>query len=419
MDDDPRRRSSAANSPWSRDLEDVHFNIEKRLTALVGDAGKRLHTGRSRNDQVATDLRLWLRGAIDALVGAARRAAPRVHRPGRDATPTRSCPASRTCRSRSRSPSATICSPTKRCSRATPSASPTAAGASTGCRWAARRSPARAFRSTASAWRAELGFEALCGNSLDAVSDRDFAIEFTAAAALAMVHVSRFAEELVLVDEPALRASSRWPTASAPARRSCRRRRTRTCAELVRGKTGRVNGHLVALLTLMKGQPLAYNRDNQEDKEPLFDTVDTLADTLAIMTDLVAGGIAVNAARMREAARRGLRDGHRPRRLPRPQGRAVPRRARGGRARRAPRGGSAAASSPTLPLAELQSFAPRDRRRRLRGADARRLGREPQPSRRHRARPRCARPSPPRGRALDATSRPDAATLQPMEMRTR
>ena len=129
-------------------------------------------------------------------------------------------------------------------------------------------------------------------------------------------------------------------------------------AELARGKTGRVNGHLVALLTLMKGQPLAYNRDNQEDKEPLFDTVDTLADTLAIMTDLVAGGIVVNAERMREAAAEGHADRHRPRRLSGAQGRAVSRRARSRRPGRAPRGSSAASRSARLPLAELQSFAP-------------------------------------------------------------
>jgi argininosuccinate lyase len=144
---------------------------------------------------------------------------------------------------------------------------------------------------------AELGFEALCTNSLDAVSDRDFAIEFLATAALTMTHVSRLAEELVWWMNPRfafVTLADRFCTGSS----IMPQKKNPDVAELARGKTGRVNGHLVALLTLMKGQPLAYNRDNQEDKEPLFDTVDTLSDTLAIMADLVAGGIMVNADRM-------------------------------------------------------------------------------------------------------------------------
>ena len=151
---------------------------------------------------------------------------------------------------------------------------------------------------------AELGFEALCTNSLDAVSDRDFAVEFTAAAALTMTHVSRFAEELAWWTNPRfafVALADRFCTGSS----IMPQKKNPDVAELARGKTGRVTGHLVALLTMLKGQPLAYNRDNQEDKEPLFDTVDTLADTLAIMTDLVAGGLDVNASRMREAAAEG------------------------------------------------------------------------------------------------------------------
>ncbi len=289
--------------PWSSDLEDVHFNIEKRLTALVGDAGKRLHTGRSRNDQVATDLRLWLREAIDGLVAglAALRGAfidlAEAHAdtimPGythlqvaqpvtfghhllayeamfaRDAERLGDC---------------------RRRVNRLPLGSAALAGTS--------------FPIDRSRVAAELGFEALCGNSLDAVSDRDFAIEFTAAAALAMVHVSRFAEELAWWTNPRfafVTLADRFCTGSS----IMPQKKNPDVAELARGKTGRVNGHLVALLTLMKGQPLAYNRDNQEDKEPLFDTVDTLADTLAVMTDLVAGGIAVSAPRMREAAAEG------------------------------------------------------------------------------------------------------------------
>jgi argininosuccinate lyase len=288
---------------WSRDLEDVHFNVEKRLTALVGDAGKRLHTGRSRNDQVATDLRLWLRAEIDGLVariGALRRgfidlaeqhaatimpgythlqvAQPVTfghHLLAYEAMFARDAERLRDCR--------------RRVNRL-PLGSAALAGTS--------------FPIDRAMVAKELGFEALCGNSLDAVSDRDFAVEFTAAAAVAMTHVSRFAEELVWWTNPCfafVSLADRFCTGSS----IMPQKKNPDVAELARGKTGRVNGHLVALLTLMKGQPLAYNRDNQEDKEPLFDTVDTLADTLAIMADLVATGIAVDAPRMREAAAEG------------------------------------------------------------------------------------------------------------------
>jgi len=150
----------------------------------------------------------------------------------------------------------------------------------------------------------ELGFESVSTNSLDAVSDRDFAIEFEAAAALVMVHLSRFAEELVLWSTPRfgfVSLADRFCTGSS----IMPQKKNPDVPELVRGKSARVIGHLTALLVLMKGQPLAYNKDNQEDKEPLFDTVDTLADSLAIMTDLVATGLTPNAARMREAAREG------------------------------------------------------------------------------------------------------------------
>jgi argininosuccinate lyase len=290
--------------PWSRDLEDVHFNIEKRLIALVGDAGKRLHTGRSRNDQVATDLRLWLRGAIDALIdrlAALRRAfidqaekhadaimpgythlqvAQPVtfghHLLAYEAMFARDAERLLDCR--------------RRVNRL-PLGSAALAGTS--------------FPIDRALVAHELGFEALCTNSLDAVSDRDFAIEFTAAAAMAMTHVSRFAEELAWWMNPRfafVSLADRYCTGSS----IMPQKRNPDVAELARGKTGRVNGHLVALLTVMKGQPLAYNRDNQEDKEPLFDTVDTLADTLAIMGDLVANGLTVDAARMRAAAAEGF-----------------------------------------------------------------------------------------------------------------
>jgi argininosuccinate lyase len=289
---------------WSRDLEDVHFNIEKRLTALVGDAGKRLHTARSRNDQVATDLRLWLRGAIDelagqittlrlALLGLAEQHADTImpgfthlqvaqpvtfghHLLAYEAMLARDAERFADCR--------------RRVNRL-----PLGSAALAGTSYPIDRE--RVAR--------ELGFEALCGNSLDAVSDRDFAIEFTAAAALVMLHLSRFAEELILWLSPRfgfIRLADRFCTGSS----IMPQKRNPDVPELVRGKTGRVVGSLMGLVVLMKGQPLAYNKDNQEDKEPLFDTVDTLSDTLAIMADLTATGIGVNADRMRDAARDGF-----------------------------------------------------------------------------------------------------------------
>src|SRR5207342_3801914 len=151
----------------------------------------------------------------------------------------------------------------------------------------------------------ELGFDGVCENSLDAVSDRDFAIEFCAAGALVMTHLSRFCEEIIIWMSPRFAfvdLADRFCTGSS----IMPQKKNPDVPELVRGKTARVTGHLVALLMLMKAQPLAYNKDNQEDKEPLFDTVDTLADVVAIMTDLVASGIAVDAARMHDAAREGF-----------------------------------------------------------------------------------------------------------------
>ena len=229
----------------------------------------------------------------------------------------------------------------------------------------------------------ELGFEALCTNSLDAVADRDFAIEFEAAAALVMVHLSRFAEELVLWSNPRfgfVTLADRFCTGSS----IMPQKKNPDVPELVRGKSGRVIGHLVSLLVLMKAQPLTYNKDNQEDKEPLFDTVDTLADTLAIMTDLVAAGIAVNAERMRAAAsegfatatdladylvRRGVpfRDAHE----------AVARAVRHAEAKGVDLAGTAGGRVTAVFAA--------GGRRRARRADARRLGREPRPPGRHRA----------------------------------
>jgi argininosuccinate lyase len=288
---------------WSRALEDVHFNIERRLTERIGDAGKRLHTARSRNDQVATDVRLWLRDAIDGLVRAiatlrgalldlAERHADTImpgythlqvaqpvtfghHLMAYDAMLARDAERFTDCRVRV---------------NRLPLGSAALAGTSYPID---RHAVARALR-----------FEALCPNSLDAVSDRDFAIEFVAAAALAMVHLSRFAEELVLWSNPRfgfVTLSDRFSTGSS----IMPQKKNPDVAELVRGKSARVAGHVTALLMLMKAQPLSYNKDNQEDKEPLFDTADTLADVLAIAADLIATGITPHPERMRAAAREG------------------------------------------------------------------------------------------------------------------
>jgi argininosuccinate lyase len=287
---------------WLQDLEDVHLNIEKRLTELVGDAGKRLHTGRSRNDQVATDIRLFLRAACDEITGllhafrlalvnlAEQHAATimpgfthlQVAQPitfghhllayvemfGRDAERVADC--------------------RKRINRL-----PLGAAALAGTTFPIDRERVAAT----------LGFEDVCHNSLDAVSDRDFAIEFCAVGALIMTHVSRMAEELVLWISPRvgfIDIADRFCTGSS----IMPQKKNPDVPELARGKTGRVNGNLVALLTLMKGQALAYNKDNQEDKEPLFDTFDTVTDTLRIFADMTSG-ITVKPEAMRAAALQG------------------------------------------------------------------------------------------------------------------
>ena len=288
---------------WSLEAEDVHLNIERRLIELVGNAGKRLHTARSRNDQVATDLRLWLRDAIDeiadlmrrvqrALVDQAEKHAATVM-PGfthlqvaQPVTFGHHLLAYFEMLERDRSRLADC--------RGRVNRLPLGAAALAGTSFPIDR--ARVAR--------ELGFERLSENSLDAVSDRDFAIEFCACAALAMVHLSRLSEELILWTNPRfgfVTLPDRFCTGSS----IMPQKKNPDVAELARGKTGRVAGDLVALLTLMKGQPLAYNKDNQEDKEPLFDAVDTLRDTLAVFAELVAG-IVVNAEAMRAAAQEGF-----------------------------------------------------------------------------------------------------------------
>jgi argininosuccinate lyase len=272
---------------WSLELEDVHLNIEHRLTSLVGDAGKRLHTGRSRNDQVATDIRLWLRDSIDvlielfkslqrALVSLAEQHAA-TPMPGfthlQVAQPV-------TFGHHLMAYVEMLARDTERLTdlRHRVNRLPLGSAALAGTTYPIDRQ----FVAD------QLGFEAVCENSLDAVSDRDFAIEFCAAASLAMIHLSRFSEELVLWMTPRfgfVMLADRFCTGSS----IMPQKKNPDVPELARGKTGRVIGDLTTLLVLMKGQPLAYNKDNQEDKEPLFDAVDTLTDTLRIFVDLVPG----------------------------------------------------------------------------------------------------------------------------------
>ena len=297
-----RQEIEAGTFEWKLDLEDVHLNIEARLTQLVGDAGKRLHTGRSRNDQVATDVRLWLRGEIDQLLPLLRQmqaslvdlAAEHAHTimPGythlQVAQPVSFAhhllayvemvhrDEQRLVEIRSRV-----------------NTLPLGAAALAGTSYPLDRE--RVART--------LGFEAVCRNSLDAVSDRDFAIEFTAFASLVMMHVSRISEEIIIwmnQNFGYIDLADRYCTGSS----IMPQKRNPDVAELARGKTARVYGHLNALLVLMKGQPLTYNKDNQEDKEPLFDTADTVRDTLRIMAEMVQG-IRVKPEAMQRAALRG------------------------------------------------------------------------------------------------------------------
>ncbi len=287
---------------WKLDLEDVHLNIEARLTQLVGDAGKRLHTGRSRNDQVATDIRLWLRGEIDiisSLLGDLQKALLDIadkHTetilPGfthlQVAQPVSFAHHMLAYVEMFNRDAERMADVRRRVNQL-----PLGAAALAGTSYPLdREGVARA-----------LNMDGVCQNSLDAVSDRDFAIEFTAAASIAMIHVSRLSEELILwmsQNFGFIRIPDRFTTGSS----IMPQKKNPDVPELARGKTGRVVGHLMGLLTLMKGQPLAYNKDNQEDKEPLFDTVDTLQDTLRIFAEMVAG-IEVKSEAMEQAALRG------------------------------------------------------------------------------------------------------------------
>jgi argininosuccinate lyase len=287
---------------WQLDLEDVHLNIEKRLTSLVGDAGKRLHTGRSRNDQVATDIRLYLRHSIDDIVLLLKELQTSLLDLAQHHTHTIMPGFTHLQVAQPVSFAHHLMAYFEMCQRDI--------GRFGDARKRVNRLPlgAAALAGTSYPIKREyvaelLDFDGVCENSLDAVSDRDFAIEFTAASALVMTHLSRLSEELILWMNPRfgfIDIADRFCTGSS----IMPQKKNPDVPELVRGKTGRVNGHLVALLTLMKGQPLAYNKDNQEDKEPLFDTVDTLTQTLRIYADMMRG-ITVKPEAMRRAALQG------------------------------------------------------------------------------------------------------------------
>ena len=293
----------AGQFEWRLDLEDVHLNIEKRLTDKIGDAGKRLHTGRSRNDQVSTDVRLWLRAVSDDVIAGIRKLQTSIvdlaeehfdtAMPGfthlQVAQPVTFGHHLLAYFEMLQRDAARFVDARKRINRL-----PLGAAALAGTSYPIDREMVAK----------ELGFDGVCENSLDAVSDRDFAIEFTAAAALVMTHLSRFSEELILWSSPRFAfvdIADRFCTGSS----IMPQKKNPDVPELVRGKTGRVTGHLMALLTLMKSQPLAYNKDNQEDKEPLFDTADTLLVTLEIYADMLRG-IKVNKEAMRAAATEGF-----------------------------------------------------------------------------------------------------------------
>jgi argininosuccinate lyase len=293
----------AGQFEWRLDLEDVHLNIEKRLTDKIGDAGKRLHTGRSRNDQVSTDVRLWLRAVADDVIDGIRKLQTSIvdlaethfdaAMPGfthlQVAQPVTFGHHLLAYFEMLQRDAARFADARMRINRL-----PLGAAALAGTSYPIDREMVAK----------ELGFDGVCENSLDAVSDRDFAIEFTAAAALVMMHLSRFSEELILWSSPRFAfvdIADRFCTGSS----IMPQKKNPDVPELVRGKTGRVTGHLMALLTLMKSQPLAYNKDNQEDKEPLFDTADTLLVTLEIYADMLRG-IKVNKEAMRNAATEGF-----------------------------------------------------------------------------------------------------------------
>ncbi|MEW8189649.1 MAG: argininosuccinate lyase [Candidatus Thiodiazotropha endolucinida] len=298
-----RKRIEQGDFTWSISLEDVHMNVESALTEAIGDAGKKLHTGRSRNDQVATDIRLWLRDEIEqirdailrlqtALLDKAEREADTIL-PGfthlQTAQPVsfgHHMMAWFEMLERDRERLAD-------CNRRL-NVMPLGAAALAGTTYPIDRHMTAEL----------LGFSRPAENSLDAVSDRDFAIEFSAAASILMMHLSRFSEELIIWSSAQfgfIELSDSFCTGSS----IMPQKKNPDVPELIRGKSGRIFGHLIALLTLMKSQPLAYNKDNQEDKEPLFDSVDNLKGSLKVFADMVP---AINCRKeaMRQATMQGF-----------------------------------------------------------------------------------------------------------------
>ena len=293
----------AGSFDWSVALEDVHMNIEAALTDRIGIVGKKLHTGRSRNDQVATDIRLWLRDQIDLIQPLFTKLQQGIIE-------------------LAASESDTIMPGFTHLQTAQPvtfghhllawnEMLERDFGRLLDCRKRLNQSPLGAAALAGTTYpinreftAAQLNFDKPTENSLDSVSDRDFAIEFCAFASMLMTHMSRMSEELVLWTSAQFQFISlpdRFCTGSS----IMPQKKNPDVPELVRGKTGRVNGHLIALLTLMKSQPLAYNKDNQEDKEPLFDAVDTVVDCLRAFGDMIPA-IEANSQSMFEAARRGF-----------------------------------------------------------------------------------------------------------------
>ncbi len=293
----------AGSFSWSVALEDVHMNIEAALTERIGTTGKKLHTGRSRNDQVATDIRLWLRDTIDVISGELTRLQQGIL-------------------SVAERERATIMPGFTHLQTAQPvtfghhlmawhEMLERDHGRLQDCRKRLNQSPLGAAALAGTSYPVDreqtaslLGFDGPTRNSLDSVSDRDFAIEFCAFASLLLTHLSRASEELVLWTSAQfdfIELPDRFCTGSS----IMPQKKNPDVPELVRGKTGRVNGHLIALLTLMKSQPLAYNKDNQEDKEPLFDAAETVIDCLRAFADMVPA-IQAKPDNMREAARRGF-----------------------------------------------------------------------------------------------------------------
>jgi len=301
--DQIRAEIDAGTFVWSEALEDVHMNIEARLTERIGDAGKRLHTGRSRNDQVATDMRLYVRDVIDDLVplidrvaagllDLAEREADAVM-PGfthlQIAQPVTFGHHMLAWREQMLRDRARLLDCRKRMNLL-----PLGAAALAGTVYPIDRHYVAE----------QLGFDGVTENSLDTVSDRDYAIEFCAAASLILLHLSRWSEELILWASPMfgfVDLPDRFCTGSS----IMPQKKNPDVPELVRGKTGRVIGNLNALLVLMKGQPLAYNRDNQEDKPPLFDTVDTVSLCLQVYAEMIPA-IKVRHDNCRAAAAKGF-----------------------------------------------------------------------------------------------------------------